>query len=185
MECHSQFDLQPDEPLRMAYGPQRSSMSKNSATVQLPVSLLSAVRSNSCVAKYARFRRSALKEAWFTTAQFASGNSAFIASTNSGHTTFSANQVTFRYFDCNRWIKMKNVATCSRSCAGFRRTFTLLPSWQGSPAFTCTHASAAGTAKPMSASSAPMFSARMSISFTTPLFGKNKQASLRMRSSQS
>ena len=48
---------------------------------------------------------------------------------------------------------MKNVATCSRSCASFRRRFALLPSWQGSPAFTCTHAPAAVTAKPMSASS--------------------------------
>ena len=42
-------------------------MSKNSATVQLPVSLSSAVvRSNWCVAKYARFRFSALKGARFS-----------------------------------------------------------------------------------------------------------------------
>ena len=59
-------------------------------------------RSNWCVAKHVRFRRSAQKEAWFTRAQFTSGYSAFIAPNNSGHTTFSANQVTLRYFACKR-----------------------------------------------------------------------------------
>ena len=77
---------------------------------------------------------------------------------------------------------------CSLSCAGFRRRFALLPSWQGSPTFTCTHASAAGTAKPMSASSFQrtyVLRTDVHLSFTTPSSGKNKRASLRMRNSQS
>ena len=45
---------------------------------------------------------SALKEAWFSITKVASGNSAFIVLTNSGHATFSANQVTLRYFACIR-----------------------------------------------------------------------------------
>ena len=68
-----------------------------------------------------RFRFSALKEAWFSIMKVASRNSAFVDSENSGHATFSANQVTLRYFACKRRMKMKKVATCSRSCAGFRR----------------------------------------------------------------
>ena len=62
MESQAQFDLEPEEPLRIKYGPRPWSMSKNSATVQVPVNRVSAMRSNSALAKYAPLRRSALKQ---------------------------------------------------------------------------------------------------------------------------
>ena len=52
MESQAQFDLEPEEPLRIKYGPKPWSMSKNSATVHMPVNRVSAVRSNSAQAKY-------------------------------------------------------------------------------------------------------------------------------------
>ena len=58
MESQTQFDLEPKEPLRIKYGPRPWSMSKHSVTVQVPVNRVSAVRSNSALAKYARLRRS-------------------------------------------------------------------------------------------------------------------------------
>ena len=86
MESQAQFDLEPEEPLRTKYGPRPWSMSKNSATVQVPVNRVSAVRSNSALAKNARLRFSVLKEAWFTTANLASENSTFVVPANSAHT---------------------------------------------------------------------------------------------------
>ena len=42
MESQAQFDLEPAEPLRIKYGPKPWSMSKNSATVHVPVNRVSA-----------------------------------------------------------------------------------------------------------------------------------------------
>ena len=121
MESQAQFDLEPEEPLRIKYRPRPWSMSKNSATVQAALGARQSRQRGEielpALAKYARLRRSALNEAWFTTSNFASGNSTFIVPMNSAHTTFSANHATFRYFARNRYTTMKNVATCSRASA--------------------------------------------------------------------
>ena len=42
MESQAQFDLEPEEPLRIKYGPKPWSMSKNSATVHVHPSIASA-----------------------------------------------------------------------------------------------------------------------------------------------
>ena len=55
MESQAQFDFEPEEPLRIKYGPRPWSKSKNSVAVQVPVNRISAVRSNSALKKMCAF----------------------------------------------------------------------------------------------------------------------------------